>query len=120
MQDAILLISSNLFFFPRIKAAANKCNLSTKMITNPVDLDNAKKNHNVQFILIDLEFEIWDDILNSIKSKDIPYKSIIAFGPHSDTDSFEKAKNLGCTSVLPKGTFSNKLNDLFNESSLNV
>jgi len=115
MKNTVLLVSSNLFFFPRIKTAAEKLNLTTKMVTNMNDLCNSIKNYNIQFILIDLEFEGWSQILKSVKSKDINCKSIIAFGPHTDVTSFEKAKNLGCTSVMPKGTFSNKLNELFNQ-----
>lgn len=115
MENTVLLVSSNLFFFPRIKTAAKKFNFVTKMVTNINDLDKSEKNDKIQFILIDLEFDAWAQILRAIKTKDINCKSIIAFGPHSDIDSFEKAKNLGCTSVLPKGTFSNKLPELFNK-----
>ena len=117
MKNTVLLVSSNLFFFPRIKTAAEKFNLITKMVTNMNDFCVAKKNYTIQFILIDLEFEfdVWSEVLKNIKDNKIIYKSIIAFGPHIDVDSFEKAKTLGCTSVLPKGTFSNKLNELFNQ-----
>ena len=115
MENTVLLVSSNLFFFPRIKAAAQRFNLVTKMVTNINDLNKSKKNDKIQFILIDLEFDFWTKILMAVNTQNIDCKSIIAFGPHSDVDSFEKAKNLGCTSVLPKGTFSNKLPELFNE-----
>ena len=65
-----LLISNNLMFLPRIEAAAGST-MAVKRALNVDDANNLLGTLNIEFVLIDLEFEeaVWTTVLNSIATR---------------------------------------------------
>ena len=58
-------------------------------------------------VLVDLEGDsvIWTEVLEQLQAGDHDVR-VVAFGQHSDTESLERARNLGCGRVLTKGELS--------------
>ena len=60
---------------------------------------------------MDLEGDaaVWSKVLEGIGQQERPQYQIVAFGPHEDVATMERARNLGCDLALSKGEFNRDL-----------
>lgn len=117
-KETILVLTSNLFFMPRIEAAAEAGGLDTVSASTAAKLMEAAASHNVSLVLVDLEMDepVWTEALESLKLAGAPGPRpgprIIAYGPHGEPDILRKARELGSDAVLIKRDFSEGLQEL--------
>ena len=115
-NQTVILVSKNLMFLPRIEAAAG----STMKVRRLIDIKQTKsliKDSDVKAILVDLEEEpkLWVPMLKELKTHLQNHSNrvtMVAYGPHEDEDSMNKARSLGCDPVLAKGAFINQLRNI--------
>ena len=114
-KETVLVLTSNLFFMPRIEAAAEAHGLETVSASTAAGLMKAAESHTVPLVLVDLEMEeqVWTEALESLKvHKGAGTRVVVAYGPHGEPDPLRKARELGCDSVLIKRDFSEGLIEL--------
>ena len=117
-KETVLVLTSNLFFMPRIEAAAEAGGLETVSASSAAKLMEAASSHNISLVLVDLEIAepVWTEALASLKlagasgSRSNP--PLIAYGPHGEPDTLRKARKLGSDAVLIKRDFSEGLQEL--------
>ena len=118
-----LVLTSNLFFIPRIESAAIRSGMEAIYGDSAAGLLKSTAGCDIALALIDLETEeaVWEEGLSvlstALKSKpgagDHSAPSpIIAYGPHGDAETLRKARRLGCDAVLTKRDFSSRLLEL--------
>ena len=73
-KETVLVLTSNLFFMPRIEAAAEAGGLETVSASTAAKLMEAVASHNVPLVLVDLEMDepVWTEALESLKSVGAP------------------------------------------------
>jgi len=113
-KETVLVLTSNLFFMPRIEAAAEAHGLETVSVSTAAALNKAAESHTVSLVLVDLEMEepIWTEALESLKVHKGVGTRVVAYGPHGEPDSLRKARELGSDAVLIKRDFSEGLIEL--------
>ena len=113
-KETVLVLTSNLFFMPRIEAAAEAHGLETVSASTAAGLMKAAESHTVSLVLVDLEIEepIWTEALESLKVHKGAGTRVVAYGPHGEPDSLRKARKLGSDAVLIKRDFSEGLIEL--------
>ncbi len=112
--ETVLVLTSNLFFMPRIEAAAEAGGLEMVSASTAAKLMEAVTSRNVSLVLVDLEMDepVWTEALESLKSAGAPGPKIIAYGPHGEPATLRKARELGSDAVLIKRDFSEGLQEL--------
>ena len=112
--ETVLVLTSNLFFLPRIEAAAEAGGLEMVSASTAAKLMEAVTSRNVSLVLVDLEMEepVWTEALESLKSTGAPGPKIIAYGPHGEPHTLRKARELGSDAVIIKRDFSEGLQEL--------
>ncbi|MCL0028685.1 hypothetical protein M1N23_00885 [Dehalococcoidia bacterium] len=105
-ENTVVLLGQNLIFMSHIMNAAQGAGLSTRYANSSADFWAVFKENRPELVLVDLEgdSDIWTEVLAELHSSE-PGIRIVAFGQHSDTTGLERARNLGCTTVLTKGEF---------------
>ena len=120
-KETVLVLTSNLFFMPRIEAAAEAGGLETVSASTAAKLMEAVASHNVPLVLVDLEMDepVWTEALESLKSAGVPpgipprpRPRIVSYGPHGEPGTLRKARELGSDAVLIKRDFSQGLQEL--------
>ena len=113
-KETVLVLTSNLFFMPRIEAAAEAHGLETVSASTAAALMKAAESHTVPLILVDLEMEetVWTEALESLKVHKGAGTRVVAYGPHGEPDPLRKARELGSDAVLIKRDFSEGLIEL--------
>ena len=115
-RETVVVLTSNLFFMPRIEAAAEAGGLETVSASTAVKLMEAITSYNVPLVLVDLEMDepVWSEALESMKSADVQgvRPRIVSYGPHGEPDTLRKARELGSDVVLIKRDFSEGLQEL--------
>ena len=113
-KETVLVLTSNLFFMPRIEAAAEAGGLDTVSASTAAKLMEAARSHDVPLVLVDLEMDepVWTEALESLKSAGTPGTRVVAYGPHGEPDTLRKARELGSDAVLIKRDFSEGLQEL--------
>ena len=118
-KETVLVLTSNLFFMPRIEAAAEAGGLETISASTAAKLMEAVASRNVPLVLIDLEMDesVWAEALESLKASseqpgERPQPRIVSYGPHGEPGTLRKARELGSDSVLIKRDFSEGLQEL--------
>ena len=115
MQDsskgAVLLVGQNLFFLGRIEAAAEPLGYQVRRATTEPAFRNQLDGHPPVLILVDLEGDesTWVGALEVLKERKPVSTQVIAFGPHEQVATLERARALGCDLVLNKGEFNRDL-----------
>ena len=125
LPQVALVLTSNLFFIPRIESAAIRSGMEAVYGDSAAGLLKSTAGREVALALVDLETEeaAWEEGLSvltaALKSKpgartdDASAPSpIIAYGPHGDAETLRKARRLGCDAVLTKRDFSQRLLEL--------
>ncbi len=115
-KETVLVLTTNLFFMPRIEAAAEAGGLDTVFASTAAKLMEAVASHNVSLVLVDLEMDepAWTEALGALNSADAPATRprIVSYGPHGEPDTLRKARELGSDAVLIKRDFSEGLQEL--------
>ena len=125
LPQVALVLTSNLFFIPRIESAAIRSGMEAIYGDSAAGLLKSTAGRDVALALIDLETHeaVWEDGLSvltaALKSKrgagaegGSEASPIIAYGPHGDAETLRKARRLGCDAVLTKRDFSSRLLEL--------
>ena len=113
-KETVLVLTSNLFFMPRIEAAADAGGMDAVSASTSLMLMEAVASHNVPLVLVDLEMDepVWTEALETLKSAVDSVPRIVAYGPHGEPDVLRKARDLGSDAVLIKRDFSEGLQEL--------
>ena len=115
MQDsskgAVLLVGQNLFFLGRIEAAAEPLGYQVRRATTEPAFRKQLDGPPPDLILVDLEGDesTWVGTLDLLKERKLVSTQVIAFGPHEQVATLERARALGCDLVLNKGEFNRDL-----------
>jgi DNA-binding NarL/FixJ family response regulator len=121
-QEVVLVLTGNLFFLPRIEAAAEHFGLEALQASSPGALLKAAESRSVSLVLVDLEMDeaVWagalEQFATALKSDASPAQEdgplVIAYGPHGEPETLRKARDLGCDAVIIKRDFSERLPEL--------
>ena len=113
-KETVLVLTSNLFFMPRIEAAAASGGLETVRASTAEALMKATEVHDVPLVLVDLEMDeaVWTEALESLAATKDPNTMVVAYGPHGEPGILRKARDLGSDAVLIKRDFSEGLQEL--------
>lgn len=113
-KETILVLTNNLFFLPRIEAAADAGGMDAVSTSTTPKLMEAVASHNVPLVLVDLEMDepVWTEALKTLRLAAGAIPCIVAYGPHGEPDVLRKARELGSDAVLIKRDFSEGLQEL--------
>jgi CheY-like chemotaxis protein len=113
-KETVLVLTSNLFFMPRIESAAESGGLETVSASTSEALMKATEAHDVPLVLVDLEMDeaVWTEALESLSATKAPNTRVVAYGPHGEPGILRKARDLGSDAVLIKRDFSEGLQEL--------
>ena len=113
-KETVLVLTSNLFFMPRIEAAAEAGGLETVSVSTAAGLIEAQKGHTVPLVLVDLEMDqsVWVEALENLVKVRTERTRVVSYRPHGAADTLRKARNLGSDAVLIKRDFSEGLQEL--------
>ena len=121
MQDsskgAVLLVGQNLFFLGRVEAAAEPLGYQVRRATTEPAFRKQLDGPPPDLILVDLEGDepTWVGTLELLKERKLVSTQVIAFGPHEQVATLERARALGCDLVLNKGEFNRDLAKILTE-----
>ena len=114
----IILLGQNLFFLARVETVAEPRGYSVRQAHTEADFWNSYTDWETELVLVDLEgdAETWNSVLKALSERVAANSGspprIIAFGPHEDTASMERAAELGAQQTLNKGRFSATLGEI--------
>ena len=114
-KETVLVLTSNLFFMPRIEAAADAGGMEMVSASTAAKFLDAVGTHKIPLVLIDLEMDepVWTEALESLGSGDLASRPrVISYGPHGEPDTLRKARELGSDAVLIKRDFAEGLQEL--------
>jgi CheY-like chemotaxis protein len=109
-QPTIAVLSRDVFFAMRIRTALKQLGYTLALLGSEADLA-AAMDASPALAMVDFNTPIdWDVIAKSIGDHaDVP---VIAFGAHTDTEGFRKAKAAGVARVIANRSLSEQLPDL--------
>ena len=118
-KGGILLVGQNLFFLGRVEAAAEPLGYQVRRATTEPAFRNQLDGPPPDLILVDLEGDeaTWVGTLEFLKELKLISTHVVAFGPHEQVATLERAWNLGCDLVLNKGEFNRDLAKILAELS---
>ena len=106
----IILLGQNLFFQARVETVAKPLGYSVRQANTEADFWDCYAEGETELVLVDLEgeAETWSGVLTTLGERISSGAGprIVAFGPHEDTASMERAASLGAQQTLNKGRFS--------------
>lgn len=116
-RPAVLAITGNLFFLPRIEAAAGHYGMETLHGRNAAALLDAAGPRRIALAFLDLELEesVWAEALACLTRRSAAADGggeplrIIAYGPHGEPETLRKARELGCNQTLIKRDFAEQI-----------
>lgn len=113
-RETVLIVTSNLFFVPRVENPAAEYDLDVEQVASEAAFQKEYSSRQVPLVLIDLEGEpeTWTAIVKSLVDEGDAGPRIVAYGPHSEVELLATAKESGCHTVLIKGEFDRRLNEL--------
>jgi CheY-like chemotaxis protein len=115
-QELVLVLTSNLFFLPRIESAAEHFGLEVASVASATALLEAAGTRTVSLVLVDLEVDepVWSEAITavneSVRKDGTPL--VVAYGPHGEPEVLRKARELGSDAVIIKRDFSERLPEL--------
>lgn len=120
VEQTLVLLGQNLVFMPRIMSAAQAAGLDTRYTNSGRDFWAVFEEVRPALVLVDLEgdSDIWSEVLEQLQASDHDSR-VVAFGQHSDTESLERARDLGCSRVLTKGEFSRDMQQVIAGEAIN-
>ena len=114
----IILLGQNLFFLARVETVAEPLGCSVSQARTETDFWDCYAGGETELVLVDLEgdADTWNAVLSSLGQRAatdaVSGPRIVAFGPHEDTASMERAAALGAQQTLNKGRFSATLGEI--------
>ena len=116
-KGRVLLVGQNLFFLGRVEAAAEPLGYQVLRATTEPAFRNQLDGPPPDLILVDLEGDeaTWIGTLEFLKELELVSTQVIAFGPHEQVATLERARTLGCDLVLNKGEFNRDLDKILAE-----
>jgi DNA-binding NarL/FixJ family response regulator len=114
----IILLGQNLFFQGRIETVAEPLGYSVRQAHTEADFWDNYAEGETELVLVDLEgdADTWSSVLTGLGQRAAQGEAadlrIVAFGPHEDLASMEKAAALGAQQTLNKGRFSATLGEI--------
>ena len=114
----IILLGQNLFFQGRVEMAAEPLGYSVRQAHTEADFWEHFSQSETELVLVDLEgdADTWNKVLAALGERSSQEGStgprIVAFGPHEDTASMERAAALGAQQTLNKGRFASTLGEI--------
>ena len=114
----IVLVGQNLVFLGQVENIAEPRGYETLRATTEEAFWRHHSRRQPSLVLVDLEGEepVWTSVVPALRSQDTAVP-IIAFGPHEDTATMERAQTLGCNAALSKGQFHRDLEKIIGELS---
>ena len=117
----IILLGQNLFFQARVETVAEPLGYSVRQAHTAADFWDCYAEGETELVLVDLEGDaatwsaVMADLGEHIAAESGKGPRIVAFGPHEDTASMERAAALGAQLTLNKGRFSATLGEIVGE-----
>jgi DNA-binding NarL/FixJ family response regulator len=110
-KGMVLLVGQNLFFLGRVENLAEPLGYQVRRATSEQAFRNHCQRATPALVLVDLEGDaaVWSKVLEGIGQQERSAYQIVAFGPHEDVATMERARNLGCDLALSKGEFNRDL-----------
>ena len=112
----IILLGQNLFFQGRVETVAEPLGYSVRQAHTEANFWDCYSDGETELVLVDLEgdADTWSVVLTALGERTSTGAGprVIAFGPHEDTDSMERASALGAQQTLNKGRFSATLGEI--------
>ena len=114
----IILLGQNLFFQGRVETVAEPLGYSVRQAHTEADFWDHYGEGETELVLVDLEgdADTWNAVLTGLGERTSQGESkrprIVAFGPHEDLASMERAAALGAQQTLNKGRFSATLGEI--------
>ena len=112
----IILLGQNLFFQGRVETVAEPLGYSVRQAHTEANFWDCYSDGETELVLVDLEgdADTWSVVLTALGERTSTGAGprIIAFGPHEDTASMERASALGAQQTLNKGRFSATLGEI--------
>ena len=110
-KETVLLLGQNLFFSGKVEAVAEPRGYEVQRATTESIFWDNYASRRPGLILIDLEGDepTWSNVLEKLNQQELDGAKVVAFGPHEDVATLERARNLGCELVLNKGEFNRDL-----------
>ncbi len=110
-KGMVLLVGQNLFFLGLVENLAEPLGYQVRRATTERAFWNHYQRGTPALVLVDLEgdADAWSKILEGINQQERAGCKVVAFGPHEDVATLERARDLGCDLVLSKGEFNRDL-----------
>ncbi len=110
-RESVLLVGQNLFFSGRVEVLAEPLGYDVQRATTESVFWENYASRRPALILVDLEGDepIWSNVLEKLDHQELGEAQIVAFGPHEDVATLQRARALGCDIVLNKGEFNRDL-----------
>jgi len=118
MPRTALLVSRDLFFISKVTGTAASLGIEMRVVAGAQAAAQIANAERFQCVFIDLADEGLDvsEFFAGLKP-DVTASSmpVIAFGSHVATARLQKARDAGCTDVLPRSRFSASLPELLQQ-----
>lgn len=116
VRRGIILLGQNLFFQARVETVAEPRGYSVRQAYTEADFWDYYADGETELVLVDLEGDAatWNAVMAGLGERGSSGAGprIVAFGPHEDTASMERAAALGAQQTLNKGRFSATLGEI--------
>ncbi len=108
---SVAILTRDLFFGMRIRNALKQLGYVTLLTKSEAEFAEAMTRTACALGIIDFNGEVaWDTITRAIDVR--PDVAVIAFGAHTDTEAFRRAREAGVTRAISNSAFSQQLPDL--------
>jgi hypothetical protein len=107
---SVVMLSGDLIFSSRVKAAAERAGLQFRVAGNlPDDCTDS-----IRFVVLDLSTrsKLTDEIVEKCNER-CPQAKLIAYGPHVQIAKLGNARAAGITMVMTNGQFDSQLPQIF-------
>jgi ActR/RegA family two-component response regulator len=101
-----VLLSDDLLFASKITTTARAHGLTVRVVKSIPDLLTAACEDATAGVIIDLHHSAFD--VSELVAK-LPGRAVTAYGSHVDVERLKAARTAGCTRVLPRSAFVEKL-----------
>lgn len=108
-QDAIVVLTGDLFFGMRVRTAVKQLGYSLTITKDEAGTIDALDQQAPVLVLVDFNQPVDWSRLAQLRAAGVP---VIAFGSHTDVEGFRAAKASGVNRVVSNGEFSRTLPDL--------
>ncbi len=121
-RKKVLVVTTNLFFLPRIRNVAEPHGCDTRQVMSADRLNEEMAEGETVLVLVDLEADpdFWGEAVRTVLASGEARPQIVGYGGHTNIAMLQRAEEAGCDLVLTKGQFSRDLGKLIAEASGSV